>query len=1235
MEVAAAPASPEFVHLHVHSEYSLLDGSIKVKKLVKELASRKVSAAALTDHDALHGAVEFYLECQKEKINGIIGYEANVEPLLLTTNKNPFHLVLLAETNEGYANIIKLCSLANTDGKNAMGNESIVVSWQNLRKHGAGIICLTSCLKGELQQLLLDGKTAEAERFLDELTTTFGMQNVFVELMDNGIHEQKILLPQLVELARKKSLGIVATADVHYLKPSDRDTHLSLLAIKHKLQKSDVQGFDPAYHFHLATHDEMIAKFSNYPDAISNTVRIAERCKVTVDTKSIFMPDYRQRPDESADECLARLSREMLEQRKTAVMQWMGESFTDDVWKTYHERLEYELDVINKMKFAGYFLIVQDFINWAKERDIPVGPGRGSAAGSLVTYALRITNIDPIRFNLLFERFLNPERISMPDIDTDFCMDRRAEVLDYVYKRYGGRNVSQIVTFGRLMAKNALKNLARILGWSFFDSNEFAKLIPETPGITLEQAFKEEEKLREKVENEERTRILWEGALAIEGTLNSLGIHAAGVIISDRALDESCPQLESEGQMITQFEHKFAEKIGLIKFDFLGLKTLTVIEKAVQEIRKKHKPDFNIENIDLEDPKVYDMVSTAHLTGIFQLESSGMRKLISELRPTCFSDIVAVEALFRPGPLGSGMVADFVNRKHGKTAVEYPFAELEPILADTYGVIVYQEQVQKIAAVLANYTLGEADLLRRAMGKKDKAEMERQKARFVEGSAKNGHNPQRVSEFFDLIAKFAEYGFNKSHSAAYAYVTFQTAYLKTYYPTEFMAAIMSCDLDNTDKIVSYVRDCKRMNITLLPPSVNSAEFEFTIPTAGTIQFGLGAIKGLGQGIIDLITQEREQNGPFETVPEFIARLDPRKINKKVLESLIKAGAFDEIATNRAELLANCDHWLRAISKESERQDSVGDGIFDLFSATSDEPVPSAAATKPNPTAAKNSRNKRSAGQNRFNPLALPTRLTPEKTTVQNLLAGVQLKKVGPWSLLDQLNHEKATLGFYMCGHPADLLADDLAEIAQAPVCDALNFLDGDDVPDHKRRTLKIAGIISMALEKVTKEGKKFGVYRLEDGSGEIEVSVFASQYAALINKPKVGDAAWMEVKVRKGIEEGSVKGVCQALGHVADKRAELTRQILLVAEESFIQKNENLDELVALLSKHKGQTPLALDVSWPTENVRIRAKLGKFSVTPSDDFIFGLENKWPGEIQVRRIYRANPAAEKTPSAFNR
>lgn len=920
----------EFVHLHIHSEYSLLDGSIKVKKLVKELSKRGAKAAALTDHDAMHGVLEFYLACQAEKINGIIGYEINIEPLFIEDKKQVCHLVLLAENDSGYANLIKLCTIANTTGKNALFTDSTNVTWNELKKYSEGIICLTSCIKGELSKHILNDNPDLASHFIKNIIEIFGKNNIFIELIDNGIPEQKALIPKLVEIATKEKVEIVATADVHYLNKKDKETHMSLLAIKHKLQKSDVRGVPNEVEFHLATAEEMAEKFSQYPKSLTNTKLIAERCNVKIDTKSIFMPDYRQRENESSEDCLIRLSREGLEARKSAVSHWMGEKFNETVWDEYKKRLEYELSVILKMKFSGYFLIVQDFINWAKENNIPVGPGRGSAAGSVVTYALRITNIDPIRFNLLFERFLNPERISMPDIDTDFCQDRRGDVLNYVYQKYGNRAVSQIVTFGRMMAKNALKNLARINGWSFNESNEFAKLIPESPGITLEQAIKEEEKIQQRIDSDERAKNLWDGALEVEGTLSSLGIHAAGVIISDRALDERCPLLESEGQLLTQFENKYAEKIGLIKFDFLGLKTLTVIDNAVKTIQKTKDQKLDIDSIELEDKKVYEMISTAHVTGIFQLESTGMRKLIADLKPTCFTDIIAVLALFRPGPLGSGMVEDFVKRKHGETQVEYPFPELESILSDTYGVIVYQEQVQKIAAVLANYSLGEADLLRRAMGKKDKNEMEKQKSRFVSGATENNHVPQKAAELFDLMAKFAEYGFNKSHTAAYGWVTYQTAWLKTYYPTEFMSAIMTCDLDNTDKIVGYVRDCKRMKIKIMPPCVNNSRFEFSIPAEKTIQFGLGAIKGLGSGIINMIVEEREKVGKFNTVPEFIARLDARKLNKKVMESLIKSGAFDSLATNRAELLANSDSWLRTIAKEIERDESSSYDLFGLF-----------------------------------------------------------------------------------------------------------------------------------------------------------------------------------------------------------------------------------------------------------------------------------------------------------------
>ncbi len=1219
---AMEPVTPQFedfVHLHVHSEYSLLDGSIRIKKLIKELVKRNAMAASLTDHDGMHGILEFYLECKEKKINGIIGYEANVESVFAKNIRPCHHLVLLAENDIGYANLVRLCSLANTTGKSKHGPDSTSVDWENLKQMSAGLICLTSCLQGELSTLLETEGEQKAGEYLNYLIEIFGKQNVFVELIDNNLAQQKAIIPKLVALAKAHEVEIVATADVHYLHKSDQETHVSLLAIKHKIQRNDIRGISTEYEFHLTTAAEMKTKFAEYPEAISNTIKIANRCKVYIDTKSFYMPDFRIHPDESADDCMVRLARAGLEERKPAILAVWGEAFTDEMWADYHKRLEYELEVILKMKFSGYFLIVQDFINWAKDQQIPVGPGRGSAAGSLVVYSLKITNIDPIRFNLLFERFLNPERISMPDIDTDFCQNRRGEVIDYVYKRYGQSNVSQIVTFGRLMAKNALKNLARITGWNFLDSNEFAKLIPETPGITLEAAYAEEERIRDRLSNDDRANTLWKGATEIEGILNSLGVHAAGVIISDSPLSERCPMMESEGQMLTQLEYKYAEKIGLIKFDFLGLKTLTVIDKTVKLVHIRHDKNFDIETINLDDPKVYESISTAHVTGIFQLESGGMRKLIADLKPTCFNDIIAVIALFRPGPLGSGMVEDFVLRKHGKNPVDYLFPQLEDILSDTYGVIVYQEQVQKIAAVLANYSLGEADLLRRAMGKKDKNEMERQKARFVSGSVSNNLDEQMSGELFDLMAKFAEYGFNKSHTAAYGWVTFQTAYLKTYYPTEFMTAIMSCDLDNTDKIVTYVRDCKRMKIRLLPPCVNAANFEFSVPADKCIQFGLGAIKGLGKGIIETIVAEREKNGPFQTVPEFIARVDARKINKKVMESLTKSGAFDNIASNRAEIMANSEAWLRTISKECDRSDSVGSGIFGLF----DEPETAPKADKLKISAQKTNfiPTPRKGIAFVFEPLKIPTQTVPDESPVKNLLMGAQLKPTPPWPYLTQLEEERNILGFYMTGHPADVMRQDIEELSQFQLCEAPLHLDGDDVPDHRRKPFRIAGCITAIFEKKTKENEKFCILKVEDGTGELEIALFPKQYAALTHKYAAGDFVWLECKIKKGIEEGTVKGVCQSISPLADKRIERARRLILRAQESFLNDVKNLQQLTEVLTSFKGETPVALEILMPKEELRVRARFDRTPVKPTDELILKLENLWPGLVLVERSYR--------------
>ncbi len=1173
-------ADRRFVHLHVHSEYSLLDGCIQVNKLVDRLSELGMAACALTDHDAMHGVVDFSFACKKKNINGILGYEANCATFSKDLPEKTHHLVLLAENETGYKNLVKVCSFANTTGRNLHGEESTVVTEEVLRSHAEGLICLTSCLKGECATLLAKERFDCAQTYLSQLKEIFGPGNVFVEIVDNGLAEQKQLRPALVAAAQKAQLSVVASADVHYLSAEDKKTHLSLLAIKHKLKREDVQILDhEEYSYELASEEEMVKRFADLPEALANTLRIADRCQVELKTGEFYMPDFSENPDETADECLRRYAERGLDERRPAIEHAQGESFSEELWAEYQERLNHELGIIERMKFAGYFLIVQDFINWAKDQSIPVGPGRGSAAGSLVTYALQITNIDPIRFNLLFERFLNPERISMPDIDTDFCQDRRQEVLDYCYKRYGEKNVCQIVTFGRMMAKNAIKNLARISGWSFMDSNDFAKLIPESPGIRLTEALESEEKLRARIETDHRAQELWDGALAIEGTLSSLGIHAAGVIISDRPLTELSPVMESEGQVLTQLEGKYAEKIGLIKFDFLGLKTLTVIDKAVKNLEQLQGTKLDIESIELEDPKVYEMISTAHVTGVFQLESTGMRKLISELQPSCFSDIVAVLALFRPGPLGSGMVDDFVQRKHGKKEIEYPLPQLEEILADTYGVIVFQEQVQKIAAVLANYSLGEADLLRRAMGKKDAAEMERQKLRFVSGAKENEIDAAKAEEIFDLMAMFAAYGFNKSHTAAYGWVTYQTAYLKTYHPTCFMAAILSCDLDNTDKVVNYLKDCRRMQITIEAPDVNASEYEFRVTSERSIRYGLGAIKGVGQGIVEEIVEERKNGGDFQSVPEFIARVGAKKLNKKTLESLVNAGAFDTVERNRRYLLENLDSWLRTISREFERLSSVGGGLFGEC----------------------------------------------EGVDLPSLMMGIQSKKASPWPLLQELEQEKQALGFYHSNHPASLYESDLkafrsyslGQVALALNEESSSFRKGGE---FQRRETRVAGLLLAIDERRNKDGEKFAILKLADISGEQEISIFPKQYEALELNFEAGDVIWVKCNVRQGIEQGSVRLSCVELGRLDDLLQERKRALRLTLNPRWAKEPQRVDELIRFFKDHSGPAQVSLNVALPQQKVKVEATLAKLGSENSVKLFSLLDEKWPRQLQAEAFY---------------
>ena len=699
----------------------------------------------------------------------------------------------------------------------------------------------------------------------------------YIELIDNNLSMQKAMLPLLVELAHHYKLPIVATADSHYLNPEDDEAHSVLTSVKNDLKQSDIARRNKEAQFHVFTNDEMIDKYGRWSEALDNQSKIAEQCHVELTFGTYFLPKFELEGSEDINDALKRLSAEGLEDRLVTLRKQYGPEFDKEAEKAYWDRLDFEIGIIVKMGFPGYFLIVQDFINWAKDHDIPVGPGRGSGAGSLIAYALRITDLDPLKFNLIFERFLNPERVSMPDFDVDFCQERRDEVIQYVTRKYGADNVAQITTFGKMKAKAALRDVGRVLELGYSKVDRIAKLIPNELDITLKEALEREPRILEEAKKDDVIDKMVELALKLEGMCRHTSVHAAGVVISEGGMDNYVPVYKSEdGVLITQYEMKNAEKVGLVKFDFLGLKTLTVIQKAVKLIQKSKDPKFNIETIDIESKPVYDLVSSAASVGIFQLESSGMQALLSKLKPSRFEDIIAVVALFRPGPLGSGMVDDFIERKHGRQEIEYLHPNLETILDDTYGIILYQEQVQKIAASLASYSLGEADLLRRAMGKKKPEEMAKQKVRFISGCRKNKVDEAIAEELFDLMAKFAAYGFNKSHSAAYGLVSYQTAYLKAFYPAEFMAAIMTCDLDNTDKLVRYIEECRRMNFKIFPPDINRSKLEFDVPCEKAVGYGLAAIKGVGGASLEAIIKERETNGKYESLTDLAKRINLQK-----------------------------------------------------------------------------------------------------------------------------------------------------------------------------------------------------------------------------------------------------------------------------------------------------------------------------------------------------------------------
>ncbi|MDL2260206.1 DNA polymerase III subunit alpha, partial [Deltaproteobacteria bacterium OttesenSCG-928-K17] len=1037
-----------FVHLHVHSCFSLLDGAIKIKDLVKTAKEMEMPAVALTDHGQMFGTLPFYKAAKEIGVKPILGVETYVASKGRRYRKNDevrHHLVLLAENLEGYRNLCRLVSRANIEGFYYRPR----VDKELLARYSEGVIALSACLQGEVPWMIVNrANEPEAARAAAEEYAAIFKDRFYLELQYNGIPEQTEANQGLIELSKKMGLPLVATNDCHYLKKEHYDMHDVLLCIQTGKTVSEENRMRfSTNEFYFKSPQEMAAHFMDVPEALANTVAIAERCNVEFPKPQYAFPAIKLEAGESPDERMARLSREGLEKRYAASAA-AGKAFSDEDKEIYKARLEEEIALIIQMGFPGYFLIVADFINWAKDHGIPVGPGRGSAAGSLVAYAMSITDVDPIRFGLLFERFLNPERISMPDIDVDFCTDGRDEVIRYVTENYGGKEqVSQIITFGQMKAKAVIRDVGRALGLTYGEVDRIAKLVPNKLNITLQDALDTEPKLHEEALANPQVAKLLEFAQLLENLPRHASTHAAGVVIGDRPLMEHLPLYCDPGveevdgektQVITQFDMKGVESIGLIKFDFLGLKTLTVIDHCLKFLKDR---DINIDlqQLDFEDKATYALLGRGDTTGVFQLESSGMREILVKLRPNCIDDLMGLVALYRPGPLGSGMVGNFIDGKHGRAEVKYDLPQLEPILKETYGVILYQEQVMRISQVLANYSLGEADLLRRAMGKKQAEEMAKQKDRFMDGAKANNIDPDKAGHIFELMASFAEYGFNKSHSAAYAIVAYHTAYLKAHYPVEFMAALMSSEKDNQDKVVRLISECRASGVVVAPPDVNASGFRFSVAD-GMIRFGLGAVKGLGASAIEAIIEARKE-GPFTSLYDFCERVDTQKVNRRVIESLIKCGAFDVSGgADRAVMVQAIDEALDAGARRQQDKRDGQSSMFDLLAAGSPE----------------------EAGH-----IAWP--------------------KVEPWRENVRLAFEKEFLGFFITGHPLARFEMELKVVSSADVEKAKTLPD--------RAQIRLGGIVEKVVVKRDKKDKEFAYVTLSDMSGSIEVLVWSDTFA--------------------------------------------------------------------------------------------------------------------------------------------
>jgi len=1037
-----------FVHLHLHSQYSVLDGAIRIKDLVKKAKELGMPAVAVTDHGNMYASYELYQTCKEAGIKPIIGEEFYIAKNSRFDRKNSkekgtYHIILLAKNNEGLKNLMKLSSIAFLEGYYYKPR----IDKEVLEKYSEGLIALSACIQGEIPSFLISGNREKAEEALKWYKDLFG-NDFYLEVQYHGMKEQEIANRGLIELARKFDVDIVATNDAHYLNREDWEAHDVLLCLQTGRKLSDEKRMKfPTKEFYFKDANEMLKVFREIPEAVYNTLKVAEKIDLKMESSGYLLPKYEAPERFTYSSYLRDLAVKGLERRFKELGIKNG-----DIKRKYRERLDYELKVIDRMGFPGYFLIVWDFINWAKKNGIPVGPGRGSAAGSLVAYAIGITDIDPIKFNLLFERFLNPERITMPDIDVDIDKEQRDRVIQYVRRKYGEDRVAQIITFGTLQPKGVVRDVGRVLGIPYTEVDKLAKLIPND-AKTIEEATEKAPEIKKLSEEDERIKKLLSIASKLQGLIRQTGVHAAGVVIAPDTLTKYIPLSRSkEGDVTTQYEMGQVEKLGLLKMDFLGLKTLTIIDKTVKAIKKRRGIEIDIKRLPLNDEKTFKLLQEGNTVGVFQLESRGMRDLMRRLKPETFEDIIALVALYRPGPLNSGMAESYIRRKHGLDPVNYEFPELKEYLEETYGLFIYQEQIMQIASVLAGYSLGEADLLRRAMGKKKKEIMEEQRTTFINRAVERGYPREKVERIFNDIEKFAEYGFNKSHSAAYAFIAYITAYLKAHFIHELMATMMSIDYDNTDEIVKLIKDCRENGIEVLPPDVNKSESLFTIE-GDNIRFGLSGIKGVGEKASEEIVRARETGGNFKDIYDFCERVDLSKVNRKVIESLIKAGAFDSTGFNRATLMETLD---TAMAAAQSTQKAKGKGLMNLFG---------------------------------------------EENLVKK-----EFPKIDEWPERVKLEYERSSIGFYLSGHP--LL--EYSEIIP------LRFNSTSEISEWQdSQSVKLAGAIMSIKRRRTQKGDLWASVEISDLDGIVNVLVFPNVYAESMELLTEGNVVVIEGTVRE------------------------------------------------------------------------------------------------------------------------